>query len=202
MKVLEMALDPVTPINIETWMNDSNTSNPLSNLARVSAKMAAVLGTLVNLQKLVVEEIAKKIEKIGNLNLKVKSYTNQTDSKPDARAFLGFTAAESLDVLTQMKALGVKDVRFDIWIAVLNANMAANPPVTASLSITNADLSNFSLALQTISESEQNKSQQESLRLQTITNRYTQSNDQASSVIQKDGQNKGTVTNNLRGSGG
>ncbi|MEO0317646.1 MAG: hypothetical protein RL404_1323 [Pseudomonadota bacterium] len=197
-----MALDPVTPINIETWMNDSNTSNPLSNLARVSAKMAAVLGTLVNLQKLVVEEIAKKIEKIGNLNLKVKSYTNQTDSKPDARAFLGFTAAESLDVLTQMKALGVKDVRFDIWIAVLNANMAANPPVTASLSITNADLSNFSLALQTISESEQNKSQQESLRLQTITNRYTQSNDQASSVIQKDGQNKGTVTNNLRGSGG
>ncbi len=197
-----MPVAPVTPIDIETWMNDSNTPNPLSNLARVSAKMASVLGTLVNQQKLVVEEIAKKLEKIGNLNLKVKSYTNQTDSKPDAGAFLGFTAAESLDVLTQMKALGVKDVRLDFWIAVLKANMAVNPPVTTPLPVTNADLSNFSLALQTVSESEQNKSQQESLRLQTMTNRYTQSNDQASSVIQKDGQNKGTVTNNLRGAGG
>ncbi len=197
-----MPVTPVAPIDIETWMNDSNTSNPLSNLARVSAKAAAVLGTLVNLQKLVVEEIAKKIEKIGNLNLKVKSFTNAADSKPDAVAFLGVTAAESLDVLTQMKALGVKDVRIDFWIAALKANMAANPPVTIPLQITNADISNFSLALQTISESEQNKSQQESLRLQTLTNRYTQSNDQASSVIQKDGQNKGTVTNNLRGSGG
>ncbi len=197
-----MPVTPVAPIDIETWMNDSNTSNPLSNLARVSAKAAAVLGTLVNLQKLVVEEIAKKIEKIGNLNLKVKSFTNAADSKPDAVAFLGVTAAESLDVLTQMKALGVKDVRIDFWIAALKANMAANPPVVTPLQITNADISNFSLALQTISESEQNKSQQESLRLQTLTNRYTQSNDQASSVIQKDGQNKGTVTNNLRGSGG
>ncbi len=196
-----MAIAPVTAIDIETWMNDSNTANPLSNLTRVSAKMAAVLGTLVNQQKLVVEEAAKKIEQIGNLNLKVKSYTNNTDSKPDATAFLGFTAAESVDVLTQMKALGVKDVRFDFWIAVLKANMVANPPVTTPLKITNADISNFSLALQTLSETEQNKSQQESLRLQTLTNRYTQSNDQASSVIQKDGQNKGTVTNNLRGSG-
>lgn len=197
-----MALDPVAPINIETWMNDSNTSNPLSNLARVSAKMAAVLGTLVNLQKLVVEEIAKKIEKIGNLNLRVKSFASKTDTKPDAAVFLGNTAAESLEILTQMKALGVKDDRIDTFISNLKFNLALTPPVTLPAPFTNADISNFSLALQTISESEQNKSQQESLRLQTLTNRYTQSNDQASSVIQKDGQNKGTVTNNLRGAGG
>ncbi len=197
-----MAITAVTPIDIETWMNDSNTANPLSNLARVSAKTASVLATLVNQQKLVVEEIANKIDRIGRLNAKVKSYTNNTDTKPDAAAFLGFTATESLDVLAQFKALGVKDPRIDTWIAALKFNLALTPPVTTPLLITNADISNFSLALQTISESEQNKSQQESLRLQTLTNRYTQSNDQASAVIQKDGQNKGTVTNNLRGSGG
>lgn len=188
-----MAIGPVVPLDIETWMNQSNSANPLSNLARANAKMASVMGELVNMQKIVVEEVAAKIKKIGELNVRVKKFMHPTDTKPDAATFLGFTKDDCLDLLTQLKSVGVQNM--DFWINFVKAG-------TTALATNNQFISNLSFELQTLSESQQNTSQQESLKLQQMTNRYTQANDAASAVIQKDGQNKGTVTNNLRGSGG
>lgn len=188
-----MAIGPVVPIDIETWMNQSDSANPLSNLARANAKMASVMGQLVNMQKVVVEEIAAKIKKIAELNVRVKKFLNPTDSKPDAKTFLGFSKDDCLDILTQLKSVGVQNL--DPVIAVVKAG-------TTSLETNNQVISNLSFELTTLGEAQQNISQQENLRLQQMTNRYTQANDAASAVIQKDGQNKGTVTNNLRGSGG
>ncbi len=184
-------------ISIETWMRESNTANPLSNLARVNALMASVMGELVNKQKLVVEEIAAKIKRVSELNTRIKSFSDPKNTQPDAVAPLGTSALDSLAILKEMEALGVPNMKF--WFDKLNSQ--TNAP-TVPLIVNNSILSTFSLQLQNISESLQNVSQQESLRLQTLTNRYTQATDQASSVLQKDGQNKGTVTNNLRGSGG
>ncbi len=186
-------------ISIETWMRESNTANPLSNLARVNALMASVMGELVNKQKLVVEEIASKIKRVSEINTRVKSFSNITDTKPDAKTFLGLTPEASLALLKEMDAVGVPGI--SIWIQKLNTDNSLKP-IPTGLIVENSVISTFSLQLQNISESLQNVSQQESLRLQTLTNRYTQATDQASSVLQKDGQNKGTVTNNLRGSGG
>ncbi len=183
----------VTPIDLDTWMRQSNSSNVLSNLARVNALTASVMGELVNLQKLVVEEVAAKIKQIGDLNVRIKKFANATDSKPDAGVTVGTSAADALDLLTQLKAVGVSN---------LDSYITAVKTAGTALSTNNQFISNVSLELQTLGESQQNISQQESLRLQTMTNRYTQANDQASTVIQKDGQSKGTVTSNLRGSGG
>ncbi len=184
-------------ISIDTWMRESNTANPLSNLARVNALMASVMGELVNKQKLVVEEVAAKIKKIGELNTRVKALASITDSKPDAQISFGTSPQDSLDLLKQLRAVGVKGL--DGFILQVETIYI---PQGKALPAINQFVSNISLELQNLSESQQNLSQQESLRLQTLTNRYTQATDQASSVLQKDGQNKGTVTNNLRGSGG
>ncbi len=183
----------VTPIDIETWMRQTNSPNILSNLARVNALNASVMGELVNQQKLVVEEVAARIKKIGELTVRIKKFSNVTDTKPDASVTVGTSAADALDLLTQLKAVGVSN---------MDASITAVKTAGIPLKTNNQFISNISLELQTLGESQQNISQQESLRLQTMTNRYTQANDQASTVIQKDGQNKGTVTNNLRGSGG
>ncbi len=183
----------VTPIDIDTWMRQTNSPNVLSNLARVNALQASVMGELVNLQKLVVEEVAARIKKIGELNVRIKKFASTTDTKPDAAIFVGTSGADALDLLTQLKSVGVSNM--DTYINTVKTSGTA-------LATNNQFVSNISLELQTLSESQQNISQQESLRLQTMTNRYTQANDQASAVIQKDGQNKGTVTNNLRGAGG
>ncbi len=183
----------VTPIDIDTWMRQTNSPNVLSNLARVNALQASVMGELVNLQKLVVEEVAARIKKIGELNVRIKKFASTTDTKPDAAITVGTSAADALDLLTQLKSVGVSNL--DTYITAVKTAGTA-------LATNNQFVSNVALELQTLGESQQNISQQESLRLQTMTNRYTQANDQASTVIQKDGQNKGTVPNNLRGSGG
>ncbi len=183
----------VTPIDLDTWMRQSNSPNVLSNIARVNALTATVMAEVLNLQKLVTEEVAAKIDKIGKLNVRIKSFSNATDTKPDAKVTIGTSAADALDLLTQLKAVGVSN---------LDAHIATIKSTGTAFVTNNQFIANISLELQTIGESQQNIAQQESLRLQSMTNRYTQANDQASAVIQKDGQSKGTVTNNLRGSGG
>ncbi len=181
------------PIDIDAWMRASDTANPLINLTRVNALLASVIGDLVNQQKSVVEEIAARIKKIGELNARVKRLANPTDSKPDASVTFGTSVADSLDLLNQLKDVGVKNMDGYI-LAVKFANIP--------LATNNQFVTNISFELQNISESEQNRSQQESLRLQTMTNRYTQASDQASSVIQKDAQGESTIINNIRGAGG
>lgn len=181
------------PIDVRVWMTTYTTPNPIENLARINAYLASILGEVLNLQKDIVKEVADRISEISALNVLVKKFAS-TDPKPDAVTILGGTQKEAIDIFTRMKAAGVKNM--DFWISFAALNPAGGTTVT------NAQISNWSLELQALSESEQNRSQQESLRLQTYTNRLTQANDQASTAIQKDGQGKGTVTSNLRGSGG
>lgn len=185
------------PQNVDEWMNASNSSNPLDNLARVNAKLASLIGEVINLQSAVVRVTGDKIKRISDINVRIKGLQNQLDTKPDAVSLLGANYAESEAILKELKAVGVKNM--DYWLSyhALN-NLTTNKPLIFS----NAWAGQISLELQALNESEQNRSQQESLRLQTFTNRYTQANDQASSVIQKDSQGKGTVTSNLRGAGG
>ena len=171
----------VAPISIESWMRENDTANPLQNLARVNALMASVMGGLVNQQKLVVEEVAAKIKLIGELNARVKALANLTDSKPDAAVSFGTSPQDSLDLLKQLRQVGVKGM--DIWITQVEMIYILQGK---ALPANNQFVSNIALELQNLSESQQNVSQQESLRLQTMTNRYTQATDQASAVIQKE----------------
>ena len=63
----------------------------------------------------------------------------------------------------------------------------------------NKDYNILSTVLMTRTETLTTISQQESLRLQTLTSRYTQANDQAGTVQQKDAQSKDRASANLRG---
>ncbi len=190
-------IDTTKPQNLDEWMNQSNTSNPLENLARVNALLAKLIGEVVNLQKDVVEQTGRKIKRISDINVRIKGFQNQTDSSPGATSLLGASYEESKAILEELKAVGAKNM--DYW---LTFHYMTNSLTKTPLIISNSWVAQISLELQALNESEQNNSQQESLRLQTFTNRYTQANDQASAVMQKDSQGKATVTSNLRGAGG
>lgn len=179
------------PTALREWMSNSNTSNPLNNLSVVNARLATTLADSLNLQKSIVEELSTKIERISKSITTIKTIVF-ADQKPETIALLGTSKENSLAILEELQQLGVPNL--EGYIAIVRAG-------TTPLSINNTWAGNITLQLQGFTDAASNKSQQESLRLQTFTNRYTQANDQASTVMQKDGQNKGTVINNLRGAG-
>jgi hypothetical protein len=86
-----------------------------------------------------------------------------------------------------MKALGVKDLDTLIETAKTKTPQASG-----------ADVGLWAQQLNAVSERLSSKSQQETLRIQTFTSRYTQATDQATNVVQKDGQSKSTIIQNYR----
>lgn len=173
-------------LSISDWMNSSATANPLHNLAVVAARLANALARALNLQKLVVEDISTDINRLSDLSTQIIGFKSTSPTKKTAP--FGKSAADAQNMIDRLKAEGIDQPPLPATAAA-----AIDPGVNVD------DIGAWEQKLTAMREGLTNKSQQESLRLQTFTNRYTQSNDQASSVLQKDAQSKGTVANNLRG---
>ncbi len=173
---------PVAPKTVDEWLADSNTDNVLINISIVSVKLANALARALNLQKSTVEDIGNEINKISDLNVRVSKFKS-TSTDPNKGAPLGKDVAEATEIINLLKAAGVE--------VKLTPAQAFSPGATAN------DISLWTQALNGKSDNLSNKSSQETLRLQTFTNRYTQSSDQASTLIQKNAQSLGNITRNI-----
>ena len=180
--VASNTVTPVAPKTVDEWLANSNTENVLINISVVSVKLASALARALNLQKSTVEDIGNEINKISDLNVRVSKFKS-TDPNPNVAKPLGNSEAEATEIINLLKAAGV-DVK-------LTPAQAFKPGATAN------DISLWTQALNAKSENLSNKSSQETLRLQTFTNRYTQSSDQASTLIQKNVQSLGNITRNI-----
>lgn len=200
-EVLKQNFDPLKgPQTVDEWLYLGGDSlNVMNNLAIANARLANAIATALNEQKEVVTEVANMIDSVSKTKNDLERY-KPTDSdlskkipmvsnpKPSDIAALN-------DLYIRLKSSGITipdeiKTQFD---SALNKN--------ESPSLAGKDYLTLSSMLQTRSESLSTTSQQESLRLQTLTSRYIQANEQATTVQQKDSQNKTNVTNNLRGSG-
>lgn len=180
------------------FLASDDTPDPLHNLAVVDAQLTIALAKALNLQKLVVQDITDHINRVSDLNVRINRFKSTDTTVKDA-AF-GTTPADALDMLNQLKAEGVPmDGAQGLQPYFDKLKIGADGKPTVAITANSDDIGGWALKLQSVSESLSNQSQQESLRLQTITNRYTQASDQATTLLQKDAQSKSTVAPNLRG---
>jgi hypothetical protein len=166
---------------------NTNTKNVLYSIAVVNARLSNAIAKALNLQKNIVESISQEINRVSQLNVDINT---QKSTAVDANAGkpFGKTPAESLQLLEAMKAFGIKDL--DARIA--EAKKGTIPQVSANT------VQLWAQELNAVSERLSSKSQQETLRIQTFTSRYTQATDQATNVVQRDGQSKSTIIQNFR----
>ena len=172
---------PVAPKTVDEWLLNNNTPNVLINIVIVSVKLANALARALNLQKTTVEDIGNEINKISDLNVRINKF-KPTGTLPTDTEKLGASEAEATEIINLLKAAGVE---------------VKKTPAEAFAGVTNNDISIWTQALNASSESLSNKSSQETLRLQTFTNRYTQSSDQASTLIQKNQQSLANINRNF-----
>ncbi len=174
------------------FLASDDTLDPLHNLAVVDAQLTIALARSLNLQKLVVQEITNHINRVSELKVSINRW--KSTSTTEKNAAFGENKEDALRILNLLKAEGVKDLQpyFD------NLKIDASGKPTVAITANSDDISKWELALQGVSESLSNQSQQESLRLQTFTNRYTQASDQASTLLQKSAQSKSTISPNFR----
>lgn len=182
------------PQTVDEWLYLGGDSlNVMNNLAVANARLANAIATALNEQKEVVQAVADMIDAVSTLKNDIDAF-KPTKSDLEASSPLGKTVAEAR-------------LLYERLIATVNLPDAQKNKIESALNkneIPQLQLNDYTIinsALQTRSESLTTTSQQESLRLQTLTSRYTQANEQATTVMQKDTQNKSNVTNNLRGSG-
>jgi hypothetical protein len=175
-------------ITLEYFLSkeNTNTKNVLYNIAVVNARLSNAIAKALNLQKNIVESISEEINRVSQLNVDINALKSR-ETNQNTKVNFGKTAAEALQLLEAMKALGVKDL--DTLIATAKTTI---PQASG------ADVGLWAQQLGAISEKFSSKSQQETLRIQTFTSRYTQATDQATNVVQKDGQSKSTIIQNFR----
>jgi hypothetical protein len=180
--------DPALPTKLAQWLESDNTADVLHNLAIVNARMSNVLAEVLNLQKDIVSEVSEKIKKISELGNEIRR-VKLNGIENNSEGPLGTSKEDSLRILRALKEFGIPNMDADISAA----SAGTGPYIVKKIWI-----DSITPSLQGVSESESNRSQQEGLRLQTFTSRYSQFAEQASSALQKNSQNKGTVVNNLR----
>ena len=175
-------------ITLEYFLSkeNTNTKNVLYNIAVVNARLSNAIAKALNLQKNIVESISEEINRVSQLNVDINALKSR-ETNQNTKVNFGKTAAEALQLLEAMKALGVNDL--DTLIATAKTTI---PQASG------ADVGLWAQQLGAISEKFSSKSQQETLRIQTFTSRYTQATDQATNVVQKDGQSKSTIIQNFR----
>lgn len=182
---------PATSLEEFLSKRNTETKNVLYNISVVNARLSAAIAKALNLQKVVIEDISEKINKISAINVEINSYKPNSVETPPKPKLLGKDAKDALRILESMKALGVTDIAgFEDKL-----KQAAN---NTQPSVLDSDIQLWSQKLTSLSESLSSKTQQETLRIQTFTGRYTQATDQSTNVTQKDGQSKNTIINNLR----
>ncbi len=180
------------PQSVDEWLYlGGNSTNVLNNLAIANARLANAIAKSLNNQKNLVEEVANIIEVVTNLKTDIDSFK---PANPDfaQTSKLGKTIEEARSLVQRLKAQ-------------VELPQAQKEKIENSLSkneipeLDNKDYNILSTVLMTRTETLTTISQQESLRLQTLTSRYTQANDQAGTVQQKDAQSKDRASANLRG---
>lgn len=180
--------EAVTPTALAEWLESDNTADVLHNLAIVNARLSGVLAEVLNLQKEIVSEVSDRIKKISELGNEIRR-VKLNGVENNSEGPLGSTKADSLRILQALKDFGIPN---------LDADISAATAGTGPYSVKKIWIDSITPSLQGISESESNRSQQEGLRLQTFTSRYTQFAEQASTALQKKAQNNGALVNNLR----
>lgn len=180
--------DSTIALTLEGFLSkeNTNTKNVLYNIAVVNARLSNAIAKALNLQKNIVESISEEINRVSQLNVEINALKSR-ETNQNTKVNFGKTAAEALRLLEAMKALGVNDL--DTLIATAKTTI---PQASG------ADVGLWAQQLGAISEKFSSKSQQETLRIQTFTSRYTQATDQATNVVQKDGQSKSTIIQNFR----
>ncbi len=200
-EALKKNFDPAKgPQTVDEWLYlGGNSLNVMNNLAVANARLANAIATALNEQKEVVTEVANMIDSVSKTKNDLERYKS--------------TESDLLKPVLMVKDAKPSDIAAlnDLWTRIKSSGITIPPEIKTAFesalnknespSLTGKDYQTLSAALQTRSESLSTTSQQESLRLQTLTSRYTQANEQATTVQQKDSQNKANVTNNLRGSG-
>ncbi len=192
---LKKTYDPTKgPQSVDEWLYLGGDSlNVLNNLAVANARLASAIATALNNQKSLVEDVADTIDLVSQLKIDIDRF-KPTDSNLETKAGFGKTIDEARSLYASLAAqIDLKPEQKTIIETALAKNEIPQ--------LNGKDFQIISTQLQTRSESLTTTSQQESLRLQTLTSRYTQANEQATTVQQKDTQNKGNVVNNLRGAG-
>jgi hypothetical protein len=180
--------DSTIALTLEGFLRkeNTNTKNVLYNIAVVNARLSNAIAKALNLQKTVIESIAEEINRVSQLNVDINARKSQ-DTDQNKKVKFGKTKEEALQLLEAMKALGVKDLD-----ALITTAKTTIPEASG------ADVGLWAQQLNAVSERLSSKSQQETLRLQTFTSRYTQATDQATNVVQRDGQSKSTIIQNVR----
>ena len=180
------------PQSVDEWLYlGGNSTNVLNNLAIANARLANAIAKSLNNQKNLVEEVANIIEVVANLKTDIDGFK---PANPDfaQTSKLGKTIEEARSLVQRLKAqVELPQAQKEKIENSLNKNEIPD--------LDNKDYNILSTVLMTRTETLTTISQQESLRLQTLTSRYTQANDQAGTVQQKDAQSKDRASANLRG---
>jgi hypothetical protein len=183
------------PQSVDEWLYlGGNSLNVLNNLVVANARLANAIATALNNQKSLVEDVADTIDVAAQLKIDIDRFKPVNTSNFEAKSGLGATIDEARSLYSRLIAqIDLKDSQKNLITTALAKGEI--PQLMAN------DYQIIGTQLQTRSESLTTVSQQESVRLQTLTSRYTQANEQATTVQQKDSQSKSGVANNLRGSG-
>lgn len=177
--------------DLAAFLASDNALDPLHNLAVVDAQLTIALARSLNLQKGVVQEVTNHINVVSDLKIRINRFKS-TDTNNKEAAF-GESAEDAFAILNLLKAENVPEL--DKYFTSLTI---VNGKPTVAIKVNSEDIDKWGIKLQGVSESLSNISQQESLRLQTFTNRYTQASDQATTLLQKSAQSKSTISPNFR----
>ena len=180
---------PVIPTSLEDFITNPKflaTNNPLFNLAVANMRISRALQRAVNNQAKAVSAIADQINRVSDLSSIVQSYT-QNKTSADAKIPFGKNKEDAKQILDRLLAIGV-DKKF---LQPLYDDYANKSKTNVEISDNQITLINGQLSTKT--ESLNTQTSKENLTLQTLTNRYTQSGEQASTVLAKDGQTKSTI---------
>jgi hypothetical protein len=186
---------PTIPSSLEDFITNPKylaTENPLFNLAVANMRISRALQRAVNNQAKAVSAVADEINRVSDLNTRIQSYTQNKPSKDEKGPF-GKNKEDAKQMLDQLKALEVDE---KILKPLYDDYADSTKP---NVQITDNTISLLNAALNTQIERLNTRTSKENLTLQTLTNRYTQSGEQASTVLAKDGQTKSSIIAGFKG---
>jgi hypothetical protein len=189
-----MSENIIFPASVDEFINAGNldtvnTINPLFRIAAANMLMTRALQGALNSQTESVRLLAKETEAVSKLKAELsalKTGTTTTTLRPFAK-----DNADAKRLIDAMLRYGVPETELKEMTDAYNRG--------ARVQISDAKLQIFGGYIDAYSDSLNTRNSKEQLTLQSLTNRYTQAGEQASNVLQKDAQSKGTIVTNSRG---
>ncbi|MEY4211491.1 MAG: hypothetical protein RLZ92_1872 [Pseudomonadota bacterium] len=173
-------------------LGTQNTINPLFRIAAANMLMTRALQAALNAQTDAVRLLAKETEEVSKLKADITALFSNTNDLTAKRPFARDNT-EAKRLLDAMLIYGVPEEELRPWLKSYKDNPSTR------LQVNDSDLKKFSGYIDAYSDSLNTRNSKEQLTLQSLTNRYTQAGEQASNVLQKDAQSKGTIITNSRG---